>query len=59
MDAYRAQEIIDSLGVIEVRYHGSPVWMEQVVEDRVQIQNLNTLKRYQVQVGDLVERWGL
>ena len=56
MNTKRAEEIVDSLGVIEVLYQGSPIWIEQINGDKVQIQDLNTQQRCEVPVNDLVER---
>ncbi len=55
MNSVRAKEIVDSLGVINVLYKGSPVWIENINNDSVQIQDLNTQKRFEVPVKDLVE----
>jgi H-type small acid-soluble spore protein len=39
----RAQEIFDSLGVIEVLHHGAPVWLEEVANDLATVKCLPTL----------------
>jgi small acid-soluble spore protein H (minor) len=56
MNTHRAEEIVDSLGVIEVLYQGSPIWIEQISGDSVQIRDLNTQQRLEVPVNELVER---
>ncbi|NLV21681.1 MAG: H-type small acid-soluble spore protein [Syntrophomonadaceae bacterium] len=55
MDNKRANEIFDSLGVIEVFYQGSPVWIEKIDANRVQVQDMRTNQRFEVPVYDLVE----
>jgi small acid-soluble spore protein H (minor) len=55
MNIDRATEIFNSLGVIEVCYQGSPVWIEKINENRVQVQNLNTNQHFEVSVYDLSE----
>jgi small acid-soluble spore protein H (minor) len=56
MDSKRVNEIFDSLGVIEVFYQGSPIWIEKIVANRVQIQDLGTKQRFEVSVSDLSEK---
>lgn len=56
MNTRRAEEILDSLGVIEVFYQGSPVWLEQISGASVQIKDLNTQQRLEVSVNDLFEK---
>lgn len=55
MDNKRANEILDSLGVIEVFYRDSPVWLEKIDANRVQVQDLKTNQRFEVSVYALVE----
>lgn len=55
MDADRAAEIFNSLGIIEVYHQGAPVWIEKVDSNRIQVQNLNTDQRFEVSPDDLVE----
>ncbi|HPF20431.1 MAG TPA: H-type small acid-soluble spore protein [Syntrophomonas sp.] len=55
MDIKRANEIFDSLGVIEVFYQGSPVWIEKVAANRIQVQDLRTKQRFEVSVYNLSE----
>ncbi len=51
----RAQEIFNSLGVIEVLHHDSPIWIEQIKDEVAMIRYLNTEERIQVPVGELRE----
>jgi small acid-soluble spore protein H (minor) len=55
MDIKKATEIFDSLGVIEVKYKNSPVWIEKIDADRVQVQDIKTKRSFEVSVYDLVE----
>lgn len=55
MDIKKATEIFDSLGVIEVKYKNSPVWIEKIDADRVRVRDLETNRRFEVAVYDLVE----
>lgn len=55
MDAHRANEIMDSYGVINVFYKGHPIWIEQVKGDVAQVQDMANHKRLEVDLVDLVE----
>lgn len=55
MMAYRARQIMDSLGVIEVKYQGNPVWIEQVEEDSAMVRFLDSGKKIKVPVNMLAE----
>jgi small acid-soluble spore protein H (minor) len=58
LDRERIEEIIDSKGVIEVTYHGNPVWIESMNrddDDRVEIRNLDTDEMLNVKIEDLME----
>jgi small acid-soluble spore protein H (minor) len=55
IDANRALEIFNSLGVIEVLHRGSPVWIEQVNNNSAEIQYLSTQQRAHVPVEELIE----
>ena len=48
MDIKKATEIFDSLGVIEVKYKNSPVWIEKIDADRVRVRDLETNRRFEV-----------
>lgn len=57
MDSERAKRIIESKGVIEVLYQGSPVWIESVLKDNiVEITNIQTNDKYDVPANMLVEK---
>jgi len=55
IDTNRALEIFNSLGVIEVLHQGSPIWIEQINDQKAEIRYLNTEQRAQVSVGELIE----
>ena len=58
MNSERAKSIIQSHGVIDVRYEGAPVWLEQVRGDNAEISYLGTKNRVEVPVSKLVEVFG-
>lgn len=58
MDAHRAKEIFDSLGVIEVVHKNSPVWIEKVEGASVEVRYLDSDKRARVPVFELSEPGG-
>lgn len=51
----RALEIFNSLGVIEVLHHDSPIWIEQIKDEVAEIRYLETEARIQVPLGELRE----
>jgi small acid-soluble spore protein H (minor) len=55
MDIKRAFEIVDSLGVIEVKYKGNPVWIENINQqsNTVKVRDINTNKELNVNISDL------
>jgi small acid-soluble spore protein H (minor) len=55
VDSKRAQEIVESLGVIEVLYKNAPVWIEQLDGQRADVRYLETGRCVQVPVTELVE----
>lgn len=63
MDSERARQIVNSLGVIEVLYNGSPVWIENLKENTAEVSyidtnadsNIDTKNRVEVQVDKLIE----
>jgi H-type small acid-soluble spore protein len=60
MDSEHAKDIIESHGVIEVKYHNSPVWIEQVKDDQTaEVTVLDTNERMEVPVSELMEDSGL
>jgi H-type small acid-soluble spore protein len=56
LDNERAQEIMDSLGVIEVLLRGRPVWIEDLDGDLAQVRFLDDSHNFKVPVGELQER---
>ncbi len=55
MDRKRAEEIIDSLGVIEVQYKSSPVWLDHLDGDMVNIEYLDSFQKDRVPLKELYE----
>lgn len=55
MDIKRAQEIMDSLGVIEVLLRGRPVWIEDLDGGQAQVRFLDDNHNSKVLVGELQE----
>ncbi|NMM65559.1 H-type small acid-soluble spore protein [Clostridium sp. P21] len=55
MDTEKAIEIVESLGVIEVKYKGSPVWIEIINEqsNTAKVKDINTSKEFSVDITDL------
>ena len=57
MDSNRAKKIMESKGVIEVLYEGSPVWIENVLDNNtVQVSNIQTNDKQDVPANMLVEK---
>lgn len=57
MDSNRAKKIMESDGVIEVLYQGSPVWIENVLDNNiVQVSNIKTNDKKEVPAYMLVEK---
>ncbi|WP_010248445.1 H-type small acid-soluble spore protein [Acetivibrio cellulolyticus] len=57
MDSNRAKKIMESNGVIEVLYQGSPVWIENVLDNNtVQVSNIQTNDKKDVPAYMLVEK---
>ena len=56
MDNERARQIVESLGVIEVLYNGSPVWIESIKENNAEVSYIDTKNKAEVQVEKLIER---
>ncbi len=59
MNEQRIHEILDSHGVIDVRYQNLPVWIEQVNQDRAEVILLDTDQRLEVPLADLYEEGSL
>lgn len=55
MDSARAQEIIESKGVIEVLYNSIPVWINSVTGESAEITYLDSNRKSQVPVASLNE----
>lgn len=56
MDSTRAKQIMDSKENIEVLYHNSPVWIENVMDNNLALVSyLDTHRREEVPVYKLVE----
>ncbi|MGI5920536.1 MAG: H-type small acid-soluble spore protein [Syntrophomonadaceae bacterium] len=55
MNSSRVKQIIDSPNFIEVLYKGSPVLIQNIDGNRVQIQDMNAEETYEVSANDLVE----
>lgn len=57
MDMKRAEEIINSKGIIEVNYKNSPVWIESLIEDgsTAHVKVLSTNETMNIPVSDLKE----
>lgn len=56
VDIERAKQVMESKGVIDVRYNGVPVWIESVRSDTAEVRFLDTDKRLDVPVGKLSEQ---
>ncbi|MGR6836924.1 small, acid-soluble spore protein, H family [Syntrophomonas erecta] len=55
MKSQRARQIMASLGVIEVRYQGTPVWIEQVRKGEALVLNLESRQKKLVALSELEE----
>ncbi len=55
MDKKRAEEIIDSLGVIEVIHGSSPVWLNNLDGDMANIEYLDRCDKARVPLAELYE----
>lgn len=56
MDNESARRIVESLGVIEVLYNGSPVWIENVKNNNAVVSYLDSKNKAEVPVEELIER---
>ena len=59
MDSYRAREIMESRGVIEVLYRGLPVWIENILDETAQVTYLKSQRREDVPLSELEEGIGI
>lgn len=56
MHSKRAQEILESYGVIEVLYQNQPVWIEEIIDDnRAIVSLMTTRKQQEVSISELTE----
>ena len=58
LDKKRVKEIIESLGIIEVKYKDDPVWIDSSNSDKdgkIQVKNLYTNKYFIADIEDLKE----
>ncbi|APM39538.1 H-type small acid-soluble spore protein [Clostridium kluyveri] len=58
MDKNRVKEILESKGIIEVKYKNNPVWLESIStdkDDKIQVKDLNTNEHFSVNIIDLKE----
>ncbi|MGI5927001.1 MAG: small, acid-soluble spore protein, H family [Thermacetogeniaceae bacterium] len=55
LDPEKAQQIVESLGVIEVLHNGAPVWIENLEGEEAEVRYLETGEIIQVPVSELVE----
>lgn len=57
MDIDRAEEIVRSLGYIDVTYENKPVWIEQINEGMgmVTVKDMDSSKTEEVPISDLIE----
>jgi len=58
MHIKRAEEIINSKGVIEVTYKNSPVWLESIIKDNAtaHVKLLSNNQTMNIPVEDLTEK---
>lgn len=58
MEKGRVEEILESHGVVEVRYRNHPVWLECISNDmdgRIQVKDLMTDRHFFVDIKNLSE----
>ncbi len=58
MDIRRAEEILNSKGIIQVTYKDSPVWIENIIKDgsAAQVTLLSNNETINIPVEELTER---
>lgn len=58
MEIKRAEEIINSKGIIEVTYKDSPVWIESIIQDNstAHVKLLSSNQTMNIPVEDLEEK---
>ena len=55
MEPEKAQQIFESLGVVDVLYNGSLVWIENLDGEAAKVRYLETEQIIEVPVTDLIE----
>jgi len=55
MDSKRAEEIMQSHGVINVSYNGMPVWIERIRGDMAEVTLIDMERKIDVHIGALTE----
>jgi H-type small acid-soluble spore protein len=55
LEAEKSQQIFESLGVVDVLYNGSPVWIEDLDGEEAKVRYLESDEVIQVHVAELVE----
>jgi H-type small acid-soluble spore protein len=55
MENRRAEEIMQSYGVIDVNYNGMPVWLEAISGDLAEVTFIGLDKRMEIPVEELNE----
>lgn len=58
LEAEKAQQIFESLGVVDVLYNGSPVWIEDLDGEEAKVRYLESGQTIEVPVTELIEGWG-
>jgi H-type small acid-soluble spore protein len=55
LEAEKAQQIFESLGVVDVLYNGSPVWIEDLDGEEAKVRYLESGQTIEVPVTELIE----
>jgi small acid-soluble spore protein H (minor) len=58
LNKQRVKEVLESKGIIEVKYGNDPVWLEGISTDqdnKIQIRDINTNQRFNVDISELKE----
>lgn len=57
MDTKKAIEIVESLGVVGVKYNERPVWIQNINEksNTAKVKDINTNEEFNVDIKNLVE----
>ena len=59
MNEGKAREIMESLGVIEVLYRGSSVWIENIKGENAEVTYLKSQKKEEIPLKELEESIGI